>query len=150
MGSLYDIHVNSIFVEKDALRTDRQIDYFKQDHGDGLERLRNILVTYTIYNPILGYVQGMSDLLSPIAVIIENEADAFWCFVGLMSSMQLNFQHDQRGMHAQLTSLAHLVGIVDPVLFKKIGRSHLDNFQRGFLVFRKLFLISSFHSMTSL
>jgi TBC1 domain family member 15 len=132
--------MSSIFVEKDALRTDRHIDYFKQDHGAGLERLRNILITYALYNPMLGYVQGMSDLLSPIAAIIENEADAFWCFVGLMRGMQLNFQHDQRGMHAQLTSLAHLVGIVDPVLFRKFGRSHLSNFRQRILVFRKFLL----------
>lgn len=26
----------------------------------------------------------MSDLLAPILVIMENEADAFWCFAGLM------------------------------------------------------------------
>ena len=32
----------------------------------------------------LGYVQGMSDFLSPILVLMENEVDAFWCFVGLM------------------------------------------------------------------
>ena len=31
-----------------------------------------------------GYVQGMSDLLSPILVVMENEVDAFWCFAGLM------------------------------------------------------------------
>lgn len=34
-----------------------------------------------------GYVQGMSDLLSPILVIMENEVDAFWCFAGLMERM---------------------------------------------------------------
>lgn len=32
----------------------------------------------------VGYVQGMSDLLSPVLVVMENEVDAFWCFAGLM------------------------------------------------------------------
>ena len=31
-----------------------------------------------------GYVQGMSDLLSPILMVMDDEVDAFWCFVGFM------------------------------------------------------------------
>ena len=29
----------------------------------------------------------MSDLLSPVLVVMENEVDAFWCFAGLMERM---------------------------------------------------------------
>jgi hypothetical protein len=31
-----------------------------------------------------GYVQGMSDLLAPLLLVIEDEADTFWCFKGYM------------------------------------------------------------------
>ena len=37
-----------------------------------------------------GYVQGMSDLLSPILVLMEDEVEAFWCFVGFMERMVRN------------------------------------------------------------
>lgn len=37
--------------------------------------------------PPSGYVQGMSDLLSPILYVMENEVDAFWCFVAFMDQM---------------------------------------------------------------
>lgn len=40
-----------------------------------------------MYNFNLGYVQGMSDLLSPILCLMDNEVDAFWCFVGFMDKV---------------------------------------------------------------
>ena len=44
-------------------------------------------MTYVMYNFDLGYVQGMSDLLSPILCLMDNEVDAFWCFVGFMNKV---------------------------------------------------------------
>ena len=37
--------------------------------------------------PLAGYVQGMSDLLAPLLVVMENEVDTFWCFVGFMETV---------------------------------------------------------------
>lgn len=45
---------------------------------------RNILLNYGFYNPKIGYTQGMSDLLAPILAAVQDESEAFWCFVGLM------------------------------------------------------------------
>ena len=42
-------------------------------------------MNYAAYCPTMGYNQGMSDLLAPILTLIQNESDAFWCFVGLMN-----------------------------------------------------------------
>src|SRR5205085_8776167 len=36
-----------------------------------------------------GYVQGMSDLLSVIYAILQDDSDAFWCFCGFMERMVL-------------------------------------------------------------
>jgi hypothetical protein len=50
--------------------------------------LRTILMTYHAYSPDLGYVQGMSDLLSPIYVVYEgDESRSFWVFCGWMKTM---------------------------------------------------------------
>ena len=40
-----------------------------------------------------GYVQGMSDLLAPILVVLENEVDAFWCFAGFMERVVSNKEY---------------------------------------------------------
>ena len=45
-----------------------------------------------MYNFDLGYVQGMSDLLSPILCLMDNEVDAFWCFVGFMNKVVKTFK----------------------------------------------------------
>ncbi len=48
----------------------------------------------------------MSDLLSPILYVIEDESEAFWCFAALMERMAPNFHRDQNGMHSQLMALS--------------------------------------------
>ena len=42
---------------------------------------------------VAGYVQGMSDLLSPILFVMKNEDEAFWCFVGLMEKLVRRYNY---------------------------------------------------------
>ncbi len=70
----------------------------------------------------LGYVQGMNDLLSPILIIMEDEVDAFWCFVGLMERMQEYFQMDQLHIKRQLTNLHTLLQFIDAELANYLGK----------------------------
>lgn len=55
--------------------------------NENLEILKSILCTYNEFNTELGYVQGMSDLLSPLYAVIEEEPLAFWAFAGFMDRM---------------------------------------------------------------
>ncbi|CAB4069472.1 TBC1D15 [Lepeophtheirus salmonis] len=98
-------------IEKDICRTDRDHHFFEGDNNENVKILNNVLMTYVMYNFDLGYVQGMSDLLSPILYVMQNEVDAFWCFVGFMDIVKSNFDFDQKGMKAQLAQLVatHLV-----------------------------------------
>ena len=103
-------------IEKDIGRTDRShphyvgdnnpnvallqvktdiLDYWRSRNLNNLIFNQDILMTYVMYNFDLGYVQGMSDLLSPILFVMKNEVDAFWCFVGFMDRVASNFEFDQ-------------------------------------------------------
>ncbi|KAL2338404.1 hypothetical protein Fmac_012850 [Flemingia macrophylla] len=93
-------------IEKDVVRTDRSLPFYEGDDNQNVYVLRDILLTYSFYNFDLGYCQGMSDLLSPILFVMDDESEAFWCFVALMERLGPNFNRDQNGMHSQLFALS--------------------------------------------
>ncbi|TPX32565.1 hypothetical protein SmJEL517_g04377 [Synchytrium microbalum] len=88
------------------------------DKNANLLLLRDVLITYTVYNFELGYVQGMNDLLAPILAVTRDEVQAFCCFAGFMNrGVQFNFYRDQSGMRAQLRRLELLLKFIDPYLY---------------------------------
>ncbi|XP_052808211.1 TBC1 domain family member 15-like [Mya arenaria] len=115
-------------IEKDVTRTDRTHKFFEGEGNPNLQVLNDILLTYCMYNFDLGYVQGMSDLLSPILVVMENEVDAFWCFAGLMERLGDNFQMSQEGMKTQLSQIHKLMQITDPELCNYLESHDSGNF----------------------
>lgn len=100
-----------------------------------MEQLKDMLLTYNEYNTDLGYVQGMSDLLAPIYAVEQDDAVAFWGFVGFMERMERNFLRDQSGMRTQLITLDHLVQLMDPALYLHLQSADSTNF---FFFFRML------------
>ncbi|XP_040574815.1 TBC1 domain family member 17 [Lepeophtheirus salmonis] len=117
-------------IEKDICRTDRDHHFFEGDNNENVKILNNVLMTYVMYNFDLGYVQGMSDLLSPILYVMQNEVDAFWCFVGFMDIVKSNFDFDQKGMKAQLAQLVKLQKLINPELY-----SYLEHKESGNMYF---------------
>ncbi|KAF2146152.1 uncharacterized protein K452DRAFT_283444 [Aplosporella prunicola CBS 121167] len=137
-------------IEKDVHRTDRNVPIFAGEdtpHPDPdspfadvgtnvhLEQMKDMLLTYNEYNKDLGYVQGMSDLLAPIYAVMQDDAIAFWGFVGFMERMERNFLRDQSGMRTQLLTLDHLVQLLDPQLYLHLQACDSTNF---FFFFRML------------
>lgn len=115
-------------IEKDVTRTDRTHKFFGGECNPNLQVLNDILMTYCMYNFDLGYVQGMSDLLSPVLVVMENEVDAFWCFAGLMERVCSNFEMDQGGMKHQLAQIHKLMQHTDPELCSYLESHDSGNF----------------------
>lgn len=125
-------------IEKDVNRTDRTHPYYSGDNNPHLAQLYDILMTYVMYNFDLGYVQGMSDLLSPILCLMDSEVDAFWCFVGFMDKVSTNFEMDQSGMKTQLCQLHTLLSTTDPELANYLNRQESGNM---FFCFRWLLVL---------
>ncbi|XP_051125752.1 uncharacterized protein LOC127247781 isoform X3 [Andrographis paniculata] len=75
---------------------------------------------------------GMSDLCSPMIIVLEDEADAFWCFVHLMRRLRGNFRGTERsvGVEAQLGKLASVTQVIDPKLHQ-----HLETLGAGNYLF---------------
>ncbi|XP_070579778.1 TBC1 domain family member 15-like [Ptychodera flava] len=116
-------------VDKDVSRTDRTHPCFEGQNNPNTAMLYDILMTYCQYNFDLGYVQGMSDLLSPILVVMENEVDSFWCFAGFMEmeGVRNNFDLDQEGMKKQLIDLSTLLHFLDPELYNYLESKDSSN-----------------------
>ncbi|KFO26197.1 TBC1 domain family member 17 [Fukomys damarensis] len=110
------LHGYRSLIERDVSRTDRTNKFYEGPENPGLGLLNDILLTYCMYHFNLGYVQGMSDLLSPILYVIQNEVDAFWCFCGFMELVHGNFEESQETMKRQLGQLLLLLKVLDQPL----------------------------------
>lgn len=117
-------------IEKDVNRTDRTNPFYEGQENPGLILLHDILMTYCMYDFDLGYVQGMSDLLSPILYVMENEVDAFWCFVAFIEQMHCNFEEQMQGMKTELSQLSTLLKLLDLGFW-----NYLESQESGYLYF---------------
>lgn len=100
-----------------------------------LFKMREILLTYNEYNVNLGYVQGMTDLLSPLYVRSQDESLSFWSFSKFMERMEGNFVRDQSGMKRQMTTLNKLLQFMLPDLYKHLEKCESNDL---FFFFRML------------
>jgi TBC1 domain family member 15 len=150
-----DRHI-PLFAGEDIPHPDPSSPFYNPD-GPGtnvhMEQLKDMLLTYLEYdtppsegesnvyktsNPYpqnLGYVQGMSDLLSPLYAVFQDDAVAFWAFVNFMQRMSRNFVRSQSGMRSQLSTLDQLVQLLDPKLYLHLQSADSTNF---FFFFRML------------
>ncbi|SPO25404.1 related to GYP7 - GTPase-activating protein for Ypt7p [Ustilago trichophora] len=136
---------HSLFARDPAFIADPDADPMR-DPNSHIARLGEILLTYGLWESehpscsrdpasigttattgeslLAGYVQGMSDLCSPLYIACEgDEVATFWCFVGFMERTKSNFYRDQSGMKTQLLVLQKLISIMDPALYAHLEKT---------------------------
>lgn len=127
----------------DVIRTDRTLVFYEKQ--ENLSKLWDILAVYAWTDADVGYCQGMSDLCSPMIILLEDEADAFWCFERLMRRLRGNFRctGSSVGVEAQLCTLASVTQVIDPKLHEHLeklgGGDYLFAFRMLMVLFRREF-----------
>ncbi|XP_016434455.1 uncharacterized protein LOC107760862 isoform X2 [Nicotiana tabacum] len=127
----------------DVVRTDRTLVFYENEATQA--KLWDILAVYAWMDKDIGYVQGMSDICSPMVILLENEADAFWCFERAMRRLRENFKctTSSMGVQSQLSTLAQIVKTVDPKLHQHLeeldGGEYLFAFRMLMVLFRREF-----------
>ncbi|XP_042515533.1 GTPase-activating protein gyp7-like isoform X2 [Macadamia integrifolia] len=123
----------------DVVRTDRVLIFYVNEAN--LAKLWDVLCVYAWIDSEIGYCQGMNDLCSPMVILLENEADAFWCFEHMMRRMRGNFKTSVSsiGVQSQLSVLAEIIKVVDPKLHQ-----HLENIDGGEYLFAFQMLVVLF------
>lgn len=110
------LHDVTSLVRKDVRRTDRL-------QGLDEHALYNVLTTYAVHHPSVGYCQGMSDLLSPLLHVMKTESRAYLAFCGLMQRMRNNFRRDGRSVRVKFRHLRRALRTHDPELHDHLSEA---------------------------
>jgi len=76
-------------IDLDINRSFRNHIQFRERFGSGQVSLFNILKAYSVYDPEVGYCQGMSDMMA-FVLMYTFEEDAFWLLVKLLNDSKYN------------------------------------------------------------
>ena len=99
--------------------------------------LFNIMMTYSVYHPHPGYSQGMSDMLTPIVYVFNDESMSYFAYCSLMNGyMNCLFDRDQMEINDRLQLFDLIFESIDNDLWKKI----YSNEENSLFVYRWLLL----------
>lgn len=131
-------------IGKDVRRTDRSVKFFDDKENLSRQKLSNILMTYSVYHPQPGYVQGnlyyssnynkylpfysgMNDMAAPILYVVRDESLAYACFCALMRHMSPLFHSDGIAMNRRLDLLRKTIRAIDIDLYSKIEQCDIGS-----------------------
>jgi TBC1 domain family member 2 len=136
----------------DLPRTCPNIPFFQQDSIQ--KAMERILYIWSIRHPASGYVQGMNDLLTPILLVFMNnyvldalqcdlnlidhtvimnvEADSYWCLTKLLDNIQDHYTFSQPGLQRMVCRLEDLTRRIDNELHEHFQLQTIEYMQFAF------------------
>ena len=89
-----------------------------------LDKLKNILMCYSIRNTTVGYCQGMNFIVGRLLLIIDNEEQVFWIFIQIIEKiLPLFYYSDLAGIIIETTIIDTFISFY----LKKFYDSLLEN-----------------------
>ncbi|KAK9818717.1 hypothetical protein WJX74_002076 [Apatococcus lobatus] len=143
-------------IERDVMRTHPDMHFFSGSDGAAVTHRKEMIRALFIFaklNPGLTYIQGMNELLAPLYYTFRTdidedaakhaEADAFYCFIDLISEFRDNFcqslDNSQLGIKAMMGRLVDALQAADQELWLHINIKNKVNMQ--FYSFRWITLL---------
>jgi hypothetical protein len=136
----------------DLPRTCPDVPFFHQPIVQ--KAMERILYVWAIRHPASGYVQGMNDLLTPLVIVflqpyvedvlradvgsldpqvmLNVEADSYWCLTKLLDNIQDHYTFSQPGLQRMVMRLEDLVHRMDAELHDHFERENLQYMQFAF------------------
>ena len=89
-----------------------------------LDKLKNILMCYSIRNTTVGYCQGMNFIVGRLLLIMDNEEQVFWIFIQIIEKiLPLFYYSDLAGIIIETTIIDTFISFY----LKKFYDSLLEN-----------------------
>ena len=99
-----------------------------------IERLKNILICYSIRNTSVGYCQGMNFICGRLLLIMGNEEQAFWLFIQIMEKiLPIIYYSELVGIVIETTIVENLISLYFPELYKFIMDNNFNIPLRNFI-----------------
>ena len=132
-------------IEMDILRTFTTHTLFTHPDSIGRIKLQRILTAYAVYNPDIGYCQGMSYVVGLLLMYFE-EAETFWLLEWILQLHRLgaNYTKSMSGILNDSTVFDELLHIHYPLVY-----SHFQNLGIHPLMFITTWFMTLFTSLNS-
>ncbi|KAG9072727.1 GTPase-activating protein [Linnemannia hyalina] len=108
-------------ITRDMTRTFPNHEYFTTEGGVGQEALFNVAKAYSLYDPEVGYCQGISFIIGPLLLNMPEE-EAFCMLVRMMQTYEMrgHYTPDMEKLQLRLYQFEQLMEETVPMVFKHL------------------------------
>ncbi|KAF9548260.1 GTPase-activating protein [Mortierella hygrophila] len=108
-------------ITRDMTRTFPNHEYFTTEGGVGQEALFNVAKAYSLYDPEVGYCQGISFIVGPLLLNMPEE-EAFCMLVRMMQTYEMrgHYTPDMEKLQLRLYQFEQLMEETVPMVFKHL------------------------------